>query len=160
MKKYNLIESIKNQSSDAQILYENIKTAPFNTVELLEAADKYIEKLIVALKSGKNPFEIIPGSDQVLAGLILLRTDVNREALNMPEKNFSIIAQKLSTSDRVKKFVAKQAKNSGKLVANLKAMAADPDHRVRLGRKLYSLQQLYSQVKHKAKRDQEFRSVA
>ncbi len=147
---YNLIKEVKRNSTHIANLCENIQVAPINPTLLFEAADKYIGAAIGALKAGKNPFETIPGSREVLAGLMLLAKETNRQALNLDPKKFDIISQKTSEKDSIKKYVANLAQKYGpSLIKNLDAYMADENRRGVLTKKLVQLQNEYSAVKQK-----------
>lgn len=156
-----LIKSIKRETSFVQTICENVETSQIDAKLLFEAADKYIGNVIGALNSGKNPLETIPGSAEILAGLILLATDTNRQALNINDKKFSLVTQYTSDKEAVKKYVAQQAKDHGQsLIKNISAYVADSDRRDVLKRKLVQLQSLYSQAKQKNRKSQEFAKVS
>ena len=153
-----LIRQIKSEVSHVANLCENIQAAPVDTNLLFESADKYIGNAIGALKSGKNPFETMPGSREVLAGLMLLAKDTNREALDIKQKAFDVISQKTSEKDSIKKYVANLAKTHGpSLIKNLDAYMANDDRRGVLTRKLIQLQNEYSRAKNKLDHGKEIR---
>ncbi len=104
--------ALDKEISETQNLYENCKAAPVDTSLLIEAADKLIGNTIAALKAGKNPFETMPGSQETLAGLMLLAKNTNREALNINQKKFDLISQYADEKDNIKKYVAQIAKKS------------------------------------------------
>ena len=159
-KKYNLITTVRKDSEAVDALYENIKISKINPELLFEAADKYIGNAIAALNAGKNPLETMPGSEAVLAGLILMAKDVNRDAMNITPKKFDLVSQYTSDKESVKKFVAQKAKDHGpSIIANLKAHVADPDRRDVLKRLLVRVQNVYSKTKQKAQKSQEFAKV-
>ena len=62
-----LIKSIRAEFKKTRILIENVEATPFNMELIAEAADKFIGAAIGALKAGKNPFETMPGSEEVMA---------------------------------------------------------------------------------------------
>ena len=161
MYKYKLITSIKQEKQHIDNICENVVVFP-DTKLFFESADKYIGNIIAILndKNQRNPFEAIPGSIKVLAGLILLAKETNREALNINPKKFSIVAQKTSEDKELRKKLALIADNSGpSLIANLKAYMADPDRRDVLKRDLYKLQNQYSRAKQQSKKDQNISKV-
>lgn len=154
----NLIKEIKSEVDHIANLCENIQAAPVDTNLLFESADKYIGIAIAALKNGKNPFETIPGSRDVLAGLMLLSKDTNREALQIKQKAFDIISQKTSEKESIKKYVANLARKYGpSLIKNLDAYIASDDRRGVLTRKLIQLQSEYSRAKNKIDHGKEIR---
>jgi len=151
-----LIQSLDKEISETQNLYENCEAAPVNTDLLIEAADILIGNAIAALKAGKNPFETIPGSQETLAGLMLLAKNTNREALNINQKKFDLVSQYVDEKDNIKKYVAQLAQKHGQsLIKNLGAYVAQADKREILTKKLVQLQTAYSQVKQKAKHGEE-----
>lgn len=159
-KKYQLVESVRKDAEAVDALYENIKISKIDSELLFEAADKYLGAAIGALNAGKNPLETIPGSEEVLAGLILMAKDVNREAMNITPKKFDIVSQYTSDKESVKKFVAQKARDHGpSIIANIKAHVADPDRRDVLKRLLVRVQGVYSKTKQKARKSQEFANV-
>ena len=150
--KYELINSIKNESESAKALFENCTAAPIDILIILESADKLIGNVIAALKAGKNPFETIPGSKEQIVGLMLLANETNREALNVNDKKFDLISQKASDSKAVQKFVAQIAQSNGpSRIKNIEAYVTDDTKREVLAKKLVKLQNVYSTVKHKAR---------
>jgi len=156
--KYNLITSIKQQESHIKNLVENCTAAPVDTMLLFEAADKAIGRAIGALNAGKNPFENDPNYRDMLAGLMLLATDTNREALNMNQKKFDIISQYTSEKESVQKYVAQIGRKHGQsLIKKLDAYVADRGRRPVLVKKLIQHQTEWSKAKHKANRGKEVR---
>ena len=148
--KYDLITSVKQETKHIENLCENVQAAPVDTALLFESADKYIGGAIGALKHGKNPFETMPGSRDILAGLMLLAKETNRQALNITPKKFDIISQKTSEKDSIKKYVANIAQKHGQsLIKNLDAYMASDDRRGVLTRKLVQIQTEYSRAKQK-----------
>lgn len=153
---FKLTESIKQEAEQIEILLENCNKTPYKPVLIAEAADKIIGHAIAALKAGKNPFETMPGSREILAGLMLLAKPTNRESLNMNQKKFDLITQQLGEKQALKKYVANIAQHHGKsLVKALDAYVQEKDKREVLTKKLVQLQNAYSQVKHKAGQTQE-----
>ncbi len=158
--KYKLITSIKQEKQRIDNICENCVAFPVNTKLLFESADKFIGNIIAAINGGKNPFEITPGSEKVLAGLILLAKETNREALNLNPKKFDIVSQYTSKDKKVREKLALLAKNKGpSLIANLKAHMTDPDRRKVLKGDLVKLQTQYSRAKQKVKKDQSVSKV-
>jgi len=159
MKKYNLITSVKQEKQHIENIVENCTAAPVDTTLLFEAADKAIGKAIAALKAGKNPFKDDPNYRDMLAGLMLLASDTNREALNINQKKFDVISQYTSEKEDVQKYVAQHARNSGpSLIKNLDSYVnAYKDRRSVLVKKLVQHQNMWSQAKHKAGRGKEVR---
>lgn len=152
----NLIDSINSEVEEIEQLYENCVAVPFDIKLICESADVYIGHAIAALKAGKNPFETIPGSKEIIAGLLLLAKDTNREALNLNKKKFDLISQLFTKKDALKKYVADVAKKHGQsLLKNLDLYVSEKDKRQILTKKLVQLQNAYSQVKHKANQGQE-----
>lgn len=159
-KKFQLIESVRADAQHVDALCENIKTTKIDPNLIFEAADVYIGNAIAALNADKNPLETMPGSDAVLAGLILMAKDVNREAWNITPKKFDLISHDLSKKESIKKFVADKAKTNGQsYIANLRAHVADPDRRVVLKKLLQRVQGVYSKAKQKTQKSQEFANV-
>lgn len=155
-----LIQSIREDAQHVDALYENIKTTKLDPELIFEAADRYIGGAIGALNAGKNPLETMPGSEEILAGLILMAKDVNRDAMNITPKKFDLVSQFTNDKESVKKFVAQQAKNHGpSVIANIKAHVADPDRRDVLKRLLVRVQNVYSKTKQKTRKSQEFANV-
>lgn len=148
---FSLIDDIRNEVDDAAQLFENCLAVPHDTVLLAEEADRVIGNVIGALKAGKNPFETIPGSRDVLAGLMLLAKETNRDALNLNPKKFNLIAQFIDKKEAVRKYVVDVARKHGQsLISNLDAYMSEKDKRDVLIKKLYKLQKAYSQVKQQA----------
>ena len=157
---YKLITSVKQENNRVNNLCENCVAAPVKTELLFEAADKLIGNVIAAINAGKNPFEILPGSDEVIAGLMLLAQEDHRDALNIPAKKFDLISQYTGEKESVKKFVAQIGRNSGpSLIKQLKVHVIDRDLRAALKRKLVNLQIEYSRAKQKVGKDKEFSKV-
>lgn len=157
--KYNLITSIKQEKQYIDNLCENC-VAFHDTKLIFESADKFIGNVIASINAGKNPFEINPGSEKVLAGLILLAKDTNREALNLNPKKFDIISQYTSKDKKLREKLALLGEKRGpSLVANLKAHMADSNRRKVLKGELVKLQTTYSQAKQKVKKDQNISKV-
>ena len=155
---YKLINSVKSQSQHVKNLCENCTATPFDTIALFEAADKLLGNTIAALKSGKNPFETMPGSRDVVAGLMLLAKKTNREALNLTPKKFNLISQDISDKKNIQKYVANLAQKYGpSLIKNLDAYVADNNRREVLTRKLVQIQSEYSKAKQKVSQDDEIR---
>ena len=155
---YNLINSVKLQSQHVENLCENCIATPVDTIALFEAADKLIGNTIAALKAGKNPFETMPGSRDVVAGLMLLAKKTNREALNLTPKKFNLISQDISDKKIIQKYVANLAQKYGpSLIKNLDAYVADDNRREVLTRKLVQIQSEYSKAKQKVSQDDEIR---
>lgn len=153
---YKLIESVKQQAQQIENVCENVQAAPFKADLLFESADKYLGGAIGALNHGKNPFESMPGSLEVLAGLILLAKDSNRQALNLDQKKFDVISQYTSEKDSVKKFVANQAKKYGpSLIKNLNAAVMDENRRPVLKKTLVHAQNVWSQARQKLRQGAE-----
>ncbi len=150
---YKLITSIKQETQYIDNIVENCTAAPVDTNLLFEAADKALGKAIAAINAGKNPFEDT-GFRDVIAGLMLLAKDTNREALNVNQKKFNLVAQFSSDREDVQKFVAQHARDSGpSLIKNLDAYVnADKDRRSVLVKKLIQHQKVWSQSKHIANR--------
>jgi len=159
--KYNLITSVKKETQNVKNLVENCIAAPVNTKILFESADKVIGNAIAAIKSGKNPFETMPGSRDVLAGLILLSDSDNREALNVNQKKFDLIAQYASKKENVQKHVAQFAQEHGQsLIKNLDAVVNNSDRREFLVKKLIQTQNVWNQAKHQVSRQKELSKIA
>jgi hypothetical protein len=157
---YDLITSIREESFQVKTLCENISTAEFGLDLLFESADKYIGNAIAALNAGKNPLETMPGSEAVLAGLILLAKETNREAMNLKPKKFDVVTQFTNEKESVKKAVAQKAKDHGpSLIKNIRAYVADPDRRVVLKKKLVHLQNVYSQAKQQSRKNRDVSKV-
>ncbi len=157
---YKLITSVKQENQHINNLCENCVAAPVNTKLLFEAADKLIGNVIAAINAEKNPFEVMPGSEEVLAGLMLLAKETNRDALNLPQKKFDVISQYVGKKESLKKYVAQIAKTNGQsLIANLKAYVVDRDRRGVLKRKLVQLQSEYSRAKQKVSNDRKVSKV-
>lgn len=156
-----LIKEIKTEVDNITNLCENIQAAPIDSTLLFESADKYLGGAIGALKHGKNPFETMPGSREVLAGLMLLAKDTNRQALNLNQKKFDLISQYTSDKESVKKYVANLAKKHGpSLIKNLDAYMADENRRSVLTKKLVQLQTEYSSVKQKVQQGEMRKQIA
>lgn len=157
---YKLITSVKQEKQHISNLCENCVAAPVKTKLLFEAADKLIGNVIAALNAGKNPFEVMPGSRDVLAGLMLLAKETNRDALNLNQKKFDLISQYTSEKESVKKFVAQIAQKHGQsLIRNLEAYVVDRDRRGVLKGKLQRLQSEYSRAKQKVNKGKEVSNV-
>ena len=147
---FELIEDIRTEVDTADLLYENCLTITDDVALLCEEADKLIGKAIGALRGGKNPFEMNPGSRELIAGLMLLAKESNREGLNIDQKKFDLISKFVDQKEGIKKYVAKVASTHGQsLLKNLDAHVAQSDKRKILAKKLSKLQQAYSTVKHK-----------
>lgn len=148
---FKLIDDINEEINTADILYENCSIITDNIELLAEEADKLIGKAIAALNAGKNPFETIPGSRELIAGLMLIAKESNRDALNINDKKFDLISQFVDEKDGVKKYVSKIGTLHGKsLLKNLDSHVSQSDMRKVLAKKLTKLQQSYSTVKHRA----------
>lgn len=157
---YKLITSVKQENEHINNLCENCVSASIDTKLLFEAADKLIGNVIAAINAGKNPFEVMPGSEEVLAGLMLLIKKDHRDALNMPQKKFDVISQYISKKESLKKHVAQIGKTNGQsLIANIKAHVTDRDRRDVLKRKLVQLQSEYSRAKQKVSNDRKLSNV-
>lgn len=155
-----LIKAIREETDHVEALCENIKISKIDPEILFEAADQYLGGAIGALNAGKNPIETMPGSEEILAGLILLAKDSNRDAMNITPKKFDLVTQFTSDKESVKKFVAQQAKSHGpSVIANIKAHVADPDRRDVLKRLLVRVQNVYSRTKQRSRKSQEFANV-
>jgi hypothetical protein len=158
--KFQLTESVRKDAQAIDALYENIKISKIDAELLFEAADKYLGNAIAALNADRDPTETIPGSAEVLAGLILMAKDVNREAMNITPKKFDLVSQYTSDKESVKKFVAQKARDHGpSIIANIKAHVADPDRRNVLKRLLVRVQRVYSKTKQRARKSQDFAKV-
>lgn len=159
-KKFQLVEAVRKDAEAVDVLSENIKISKIDHELLFEAADKYIGGAIGALNHGKNPLETMPGSEEVLAGLILMAKETNRQAMNITPKKFDLVSRYTSDKESVKKYVAQQAKNHGpSIIANIKAHVADPDRRDVLKRLLVRTQTVYAKTKQRANKSQEFAKV-
>ena len=146
---FELIDDIRTEVDTAELLHENCLAVTDNVVLLCEEADKLIGKAIGALRGGKNPFETVPGSRELLAGLMLLAKESNREGLNINDKKFDLISKFVDQKEGIKKYVSKVATTHGQsLLKNLDAHVAQSDKRKVLAKKLSKLQQAYSTVKH------------
>lgn len=147
----NLIKSVQSEVKTIETLYENVTATPFGINTLVESADKLIGSAIASLKAGKNPFEINPESREVIAGLMLLAKDSNREALNINDKKFDLVSKFANEKDAIKKYVAGFAQKHGQsLIKNLEGYVNEEDKREVLTKKLIQLQHIYSKVKQKA----------
>ena len=156
---FKLITSIKREKQQIDNICENVAAFP-NTKLFFESADKFIGNIIASINGGKNPFEINPGSEKVLAGLMLIAKETNREALNLNQKKFSIISKNTSEDKELRKKLALIAKTNGpSLIVDLKAHMADPDRRNVLKKELFKVQNIYSQAKQKVKKDQNISKV-
>ncbi len=157
---YKLINSVKSQTQHVENLCENCVAAPVDTAALFEAADKLLGNTIASLKSGKNPFETMPGSRDVVAGLMLLAKNTNREALNLTPKKFNLISQDISDKKIIQKYVANLAQKYGpSLIKNLDAYVIDNNRREVLIRKLVQIQSEYSRAKQKVNQDDNIRQT-
>ncbi len=155
---YDLITSIKQETQHIENLVENCSAAPIKTMLLYEAADKAIGRAIGALNAEKNPFENDPNFRDLIAGLMLLAKNTNREALNVNRKKFDLIAQYASEREDVQEYVAKFGRNNGQsLIKNLDAYVVDRKRRPVLIMKLIQHQTEWSKAKHKANQGQEVR---
>ena len=153
-----LIKSIEKETTYIQNICETVEATQ---MDIFEAADKYIGGVIGALNGGKNPLETMPGSAEVLAGLILLATDTNRDAMNVNKKKFDLAVQFTSDKEQVKKYVAQLGKDNGpSIIQNIHAYVADPDRRDVLKRKLVGLQRIFSQAKQKTRKNREMVKIA
>ena len=148
---FELIDDIRTEVDTAVLLYENCSAITDDITLLCEEADKEIGKVIGALRGGKNPFEMVPGSRELIAGLMLLAKESNREGLNIDQKKFDLISKFVDQKEGIKKYVRKVATTHGQsLLKNLDAHVAQSDKRKILAKKLAKLQQAYSTVKHKS----------
>ena len=156
-----LIKSIKKETEMIQVIYENVSESEHDSELIYEAADKYIGAAIGALNAGKNFTETMPGSAEVLAGLILMTSKTNVEAMNINDKKFGLVRDFTSDKENVKKYVANLGKTHGpSIAANIRAHVADPDRRDAIKRKLVTAQTAWSQAKQKARKGREFDKVA
>ena len=147
---FDLINDINDEVNEVDVLLENCLATEQDVDILCEEADRVLGRTIAALKAGKNPFETMPGSRELVAGLMLLAKQTNRSALNINDKKFDLISKFVDEKEGVKKFVSSLANTHAKsLLKNLDAHVGDADKRKVLAKKLTKLQQSYGTVKHK-----------
>lgn len=151
MMMFNLIKEVNEEVNEVNYLFEVCQESKYSVDVLCEAADRWLGRVLVALRSGKNPFETMPGSKEVVAGLMLLNNPNNREALNISDEKFDKVAKEVSKDEGVQKYLARISTTHGKsLINKLEKHVEDSDKRDILIRKLAKLQQRFSTVKHRA----------
>ena len=146
---FDLISDIRNEVDDTQRIIENCEHIDVDVTILCEEADRWIGGLIGAINAKKNPFEE-PGNKELLAGLMTLADEDNREALNIDQKKFDLIQQFVDKKEGIKKYVQGIGRQHAKsIVDNLDDMVVDREKRADLKRKLFDIQTQFSRAKEK-----------
>lgn len=148
---FNLVQQINEDANTTYYLTEMCKATGYNVDIICEAADRWIGRVLASLRHGKNPFETMPGSKEIVAGLLLLNNPNNREALNVDDEKFDAMARELERKEGFQKYLSRIAKqHAPSLIDKLEQHVEDSNKRDILIRKLTKLQQRFSNVKQQA----------
>lgn len=148
---FDLVHQINENANSTRLLIESCKLTGYNVDNICEAADRWLGRVLTSLRHGKNPFDTIPGSKEIVAGLLLLNNPDNREALNIDDSKFDAMAQELERKEGFQKYLSRIAKrHAPSLIDNLQQHVEDSNKREVLIKKLTKLQQRFSNVKQQA----------
>lgn len=145
---FDLIKSVDTDIKDVDRLLESCAIVTEDVVALCERADRWLGKILAMLNRGQNPFDS-QETKEIVAGLMTIADEDNRDALNIDEKRFNLIQQ--FKDDQTKDYVQNIGRvNAPSLVDKLDDFVADRDKRDDLKRRLFKIQTDFSRVKDKA----------